>query len=255
MGSTAAFMSSLAYVPLNMRYRGISVFTNTPPRSAQRAPGGVQAVTMIEPLMERAAKALGIDRVEIRKVNAANHDSKVGPAQSPITSAFVREAIDVGADTFGWEELKQLSGRRQGSKVTGVGIGLSPFVGGSTGYDGLMVILPDGRLRVHQGIGNLGTHSNMDTARAAADVLGMPWDRCEVGWGDTSKHLPWSCSQAGSQTEPCSIEIPLSPGNRSNTPSKIIAERNNSALFLIATMPSAPDGASDEGPVEASPLF
>ena len=197
---TAAFMSSLAYVPLNMRYRGISVFTNTPPRSAQRAPGGVQAVTMIEPLMERAAKALGIDRVEIRKVNAANHDSKVGPAQSPITSAFVREAIDVGADTFGWEELKQLSGRRQGSKVTGVGIGLSPFVGGSTGYDGLMVILPDGRLRVHQGIGNLGTHSNMDTARAAADVLGMPWDRCEVVWGDTSKHLPWSCSQAGSQT-------------------------------------------------------
>jgi CO/xanthine dehydrogenase Mo-binding subunit len=28
----------------------------------------------------------------------------------------------------------------------------------------------------------------------------MPWERCDIVWGDTSKHLPWSSSQAGSQT-------------------------------------------------------
>jgi len=63
-----------------------------------------------------------------------------------------------------------------------------------------MVIRPDGKLYVHQGIGNLGTHSIADTARAAADVLGLSWDQVSVVWGDSSKNLPWSSVQAGSQT-------------------------------------------------------
>ncbi|MFQ5949037.1 MAG: xanthine dehydrogenase family protein molybdopterin-binding subunit, partial [Acidimicrobiia bacterium] len=73
--NTASTVASLAFQPLNMRFRGVSVFTNTPPRSAQRAPGGVQAIAMLSPLMDRAAKQLGVDRVEILRVNAADHDS------------------------------------------------------------------------------------------------------------------------------------------------------------------------------------
>ena len=48
------------------------------------------------------------------------------------------------------------------------------YVAGSIGFDGLLVIKPDGKVYVHQGIGNLGTHSVMDTARAAGEVLGPP---------------------------------------------------------------------------------
>ena len=55
-----------------------------------------------------------------------------------------------------------------------------------------MAIRPDGQLYVHTGVGNLGTHSVIDLARVAAEMLQMPWDRVEVIWGDTSKHLPWS---------------------------------------------------------------
>ena len=112
----------------------------------------------------------------------------------------MREALDLGGELFNWEEKKQLSGRRQGTKVTGVGIGLSPFTAGSAGRDGLLVIRPDGKLYVHQGIGNLGTHSISDTARPAADVLDLSWDQVVIVWGDTSKHLPFSTVQAGSQT-------------------------------------------------------
>jgi len=107
-----------------------------------------------------------------------------------VTSAFVREAIDLGAKAFGWEEKKRLSGQRRGTKVTGVGLALSPYHGGSTGFDGLLVIKPDGKLYIHQGIGNLGTHSFADTARVAAEQLGMPWKDCQVIWGDTRQHLP-----------------------------------------------------------------
>ncbi|MDP6582145.1 MAG: molybdopterin-dependent oxidoreductase, partial [Vicinamibacterales bacterium] len=28
----------------------------------------------------------------------------------------------------------------------------------------------------------------------------MPWEKCEVAWGDTTRNLPWSCSQGGSST-------------------------------------------------------
>ena len=80
----------------------------------------------------------------------------------------------------------------------GVAVGTHPA--GSIGFDGLMLIRPDGRLNVHTGVGNLGTHSVIDLARVAAEVLQMPWDRVDVIWGDTSKHLPWSPMSVGSQT-------------------------------------------------------
>ncbi len=198
--TTAATVATAAYQPENMRFRGVSVYTNTPPRSAQRAPGGAQIVAMLEPLVDKAARELDVDRLEIRKVNAPGRDGWLGPNRGPFTSAFVREALDLGAELFGWEEKRRLSGRRRGSKATGVGIGLSPFTAGSSGRDGLLVVRPDGKLHVHQGIGNLGTHSIADTARAASDLLDLAWDRVVVVWGDTSKHLPFSTVQAGSQT-------------------------------------------------------
>ncbi|MDX1578407.1 MAG: xanthine dehydrogenase family protein molybdopterin-binding subunit [Gemmatimonadota bacterium] len=197
---TAAAVADLSYQPHAMRFRGITVYTNTPPRSAQRAPGGAQIVAMLEPLIDKAGRELGVDRLAMRRVNAPAHDGRFGPGRTELTSAYVREAIDLGAERFGWEEKRALSGRRQGTKVTGVGIGLSPFVGGSSGFDGLLVVRPDGKLHIHQGIGNLGTHSMADTARAAADELGLDWDDCAVIWGDSSQHLPHSSVQAGSQT-------------------------------------------------------
>ncbi len=196
----AGEMASVAFTPLSMRCRRISVLTNTPPRSPQRAPGGVQMSAMLDPLIDKAARKLEIDRVAIRRINAADHKTKFGEEQSSLTSAYVREAIDKGATLARWQEMKKLSGRRRGSKVTGVGVSLSPFYAGATGFDGLLLIRPDGTLAIHTGVGNLGTHSFADTARAAADVLGMPWERCDVVWGDTSKHLPYTTVQAGSQT-------------------------------------------------------
>ncbi|MCY3678314.1 MAG: xanthine dehydrogenase family protein molybdopterin-binding subunit [Gemmatimonadetes bacterium] len=197
---TAATVATASYQPENMRFRGVPVYTNTPPRSAQRAPGGAQIVAMLEPVVDKAARELGVDRLEIRKVNAPGHDGWLGPNQGAFTSAYVREALDLGGELFDWDARSQLSGRREGTKVTGVGMGLSPFTAGSSNRDGLLVIRPDGKLHVHQGIGNLGTHSIADTARAASDVLDLDWDDVVVVWGDTSKHLPYSTVQAGSQT-------------------------------------------------------
>ena len=197
-------IASLAYQPVNTRIRGLHVYTNTPPRSAQRAPGGAQAISMLAPIIDKAARQLGIDRVEILRVNAPAGQAKFGPPregqQGNVSSAFVREAIDKGVELFDWEERKQRSGQRRGSKVTGVGVALSTFAAGSFGMDGLLTIRPDGRLYIQTGIGNLGTESFSDCSRAAAEALDMPWDKVEIIWGSTDRHLPWSAMQVGSQT-------------------------------------------------------
>ena len=84
--------------------------------------------------------------------------------------------------------------------MRGVGVAVGPHGAGSIGFDSLMTIRPDGKLYVQSGVGNLGTHSVIDLARVAAEVLAMPWEKVEVVWGDTGKDLPWTCLSVGSQT-------------------------------------------------------
>jgi CO/xanthine dehydrogenase Mo-binding subunit len=197
---TAAEVAHLAYTPLAMRYRGVSVLTNTPTRSAQRSPGGVQLSAMLEPVIDRAALKLGIDRMEIRRINAPGHGQTFGNHHEHVTSAYTKELFEKAATFFDWENEKRLSGRRSGSKVTGIGLGFSPYHAGSRGFDGLLVIRPDGKLYIHTGAGNLGTGSFADAARVTAEHLSVSWENVEVLWGDTSQHLPWTCIQAGSMT-------------------------------------------------------
>jgi xanthine dehydrogenase molybdenum-binding subunit len=197
---SAGRATSLSYTPLAMRFREVSVLTNTPPRAPQRAPGGVQIQSMTEPMLDRAAKRLSIDKLAMRRINAPDASTLYGSDQHKVTSAFVREAVDKAAQLFNWEEFKKASGQRNGSKVTGVSAIMGTYVAGSSGFDGLMLVKPDGKLYVHQGIGNLGTHSIADTALPAAEILGLDWSQVEIVWGNTGKHVPYSSVQAGSQT-------------------------------------------------------
>ena len=80
-GATAGFPDwpssgetvSILYQPEAMRFRGMCVMTNTVPRSAQRGPGHNQTVSAIEPLIDKAAKQLGIDRLAIRRLERPAH--------------------------------------------------------------------------------------------------------------------------------------------------------------------------------------
>jgi CO/xanthine dehydrogenase Mo-binding subunit len=124
----------------------------------------------------------------------------VGENRAPVTSCYLREAMEKGAALFNWEEKKTLSGRRNGSKVTGIGVGQAFHPAGFAGFDGLVRILPDGTLHIHTGVGNLGTYSHTGTARIAAEVLKANWEHCVVERGDTRKGLPWNIGQFGSNT-------------------------------------------------------
>ena len=194
---------SLAYQPENMRFQGLTVMTNTPPRSAQSSPGGMQGSTILEQIVSKAARQLKLDQVAIRDINAPVGKAPIGPAirgkRGYATSAFVKEALSRGADEFNYKE-RIAQTKKSGTKVRGVGVALGCYVGGTIGFDGLLLIKPDGHICFQSGIGNLGTESVIDVHRVGAEVLGVPWEKCDVCWGSNSKNLPWSCVSGGSQT-------------------------------------------------------
>src|SRR5262245_62878748 len=99
-----------------MRCRTINVLTNTPPKTSQRAPGGMQGVGLMEPVIAKAARKLGIDEVAIHRMNAPEGKAVFGPAAGNgrrpyVTSSFVKQALDKGAEIFNWEEKKARSGK------------------------------------------------------------------------------------------------------------------------------------------------
>ncbi|SVB78349.1 uncharacterized protein METZ01_LOCUS231203, partial [marine metagenome] len=188
----AAQAVSIMYQPESMRFRGIPVLTNTTPRGPQRGPGQNQVAAAMEPILDKAARDLGLDRLAIRKLNAPDNNATVGGQQIPVTSAYMPDALDKGAGMFNWVEQQVRSGERNGSKVFGVGIGQAYHDVGRTGYDGLLVLTPDGKLHLHSGVGNLGTYSYASTTRPAAEVLKCDWENCIVHQGTNAKHLPIS---------------------------------------------------------------
>ena len=227
----AGRIASLLYQPEAMRLRTMTVVTNTPPRVSQSAPGGMQAVAIIEPLLTKAAKKLGVDQVAIRRINAPEGKAKFGPGAGPkqvrgyITSSYLKQALDRGAQEFNWAERKAKSPQVQGNKVRGIGVSVSGYSGGSVGFDGLMPIKTDGTVCFQSGIGNLGTESMSDVHRVAAEALGVPWDKCEICWGNTNKNLPWTCVSGGSQTTHAMTRSALAVANEAKTRLKELAAR------------------------------
>ncbi len=61
-GNTASRFASLMFQPETMRWRGVTAITNTPPRRAQSQPSGMQGIVLMEPVIAKAARQLGIDQ-------------------------------------------------------------------------------------------------------------------------------------------------------------------------------------------------
>src|SRR3954468_5992594 len=191
---------TMMYQPDACKFRSVPVLTNTVPMGAHRGPGENQFAALVEPMFDKAARQLNIDRIAIRRINAPDNNGKIGKERGPLTSAFQKEAFDKAAMMFKWNDRKKLSGQKTGNKVVGVGIGQGYHSAGTNGFDGLLRITSDGKLHVHTGIGHLGTYAHSARARVAADLLNCDWENVVIERGDTRKGLPFNSPQAGSLT-------------------------------------------------------
>ena len=117
---SAGNAASLIWQPPAMRWRGVAVLTNTPPRSQQRSPGPMQANAH-----HGAGRHQGGEEARARSGRDPPHQlarrqgartARRGRTASAahVTSAFVKEALDRGAELFKWDERKARSGKRAG---------------------------------------------------------------------------------------------------------------------------------------------
>jgi carbon-monoxide dehydrogenase large subunit len=183
------------YVVPAFRFETTVALTNRVPATVVRGAGRPQAVFAMERLMDRVARALGIDRAEVRRRNM------IAPEQMPYSVGLVfrdgKPLVYASGDfpesqrralaLSGWDgfRVRQERARAEGRYI---GIGIGNYVEG-TGlgpFEGATVrILPSGRVTVATGATTQGQGTHTMMAQIVAGRLGCRIEDIAVTAGDT----------------------------------------------------------------------
>ncbi len=157
-----------------MTIRG--AFTNTPPVSSYRGVGRMEAIYLLERLIDQAARATGRDRIALRRQNLIAPDAfpYTTPTGACYDSGDYARGMDLALAAADWDGFAD---RRVESQARGQlrGIALINFIegaGGGAGEYGALGI-EDGRIVVHAGCVAQGQGHQTTLAQIAADRLGV----------------------------------------------------------------------------------
>lgn len=158
-----------------------------------RAPGEAVGVTVLESAMDELAQQIGIDPVELRRRNIPDKDPESGKAFS---SRRFEDALDSGAEIFGWADRPGLKERREGEWLIGYGMASAARVNILMESQARVTLTPQGTARVETDMTDIGTGTYAILGQIAGDMLGLPRDAVEVVLGDTA--LPPASGSGGS---------------------------------------------------------
>ena len=167
----------------------VGVFTNTVPTGPYRGAGRPESVLNIERLIDKAAKDLGIDRLEIRRKNF------IRPEQFPYRTGVGMEydsgdyfkSLDEALRISNYQELIRRRDQRR-AKGEIVGVGLSTFVepSGGAGFEsGTVRVERSGAITVLTGSSAHGQGHETVWAQIAAELMKTSMDSVTVLHGDT----------------------------------------------------------------------
>jgi CO/xanthine dehydrogenase Mo-binding subunit len=200
----------------NTRITGRAMFTNTPPNGAFRGFGAPQTEFAVEVHMDRIAEQLGMDPVELRRINAlkAGDTTATGQTLREDTSALM--VLD--------EAVKRTDFQRKRAEYKGTkkAIGLALFYHGA-GFTGsgerhlnskARLDLTEHGVRIAVGSTEIGQGTRTMHAQIVADALKIPYADVEVAQPDTSKVADSgptvasrTCMVVGKILEECAIEM------------------------------------------------
>ena len=165
--------------------------SNTTPQAAYRGIGRVESNYLTESLVDAAAAATGIDRIEIRRRNL------VSPHEMPWTApgGFVYHGGDFRANLDRAVDAVDMAGfaaRRAEAAERGRlrGIAAAPYVendGGAPADYAKVEAHADGTVTVFAGTQNFGMGHETVYAQIAADRLGIDFDAVHFIDGDTAR--------------------------------------------------------------------
>lgn len=195
----------------NIRVGLTSVVTNKCPWTPYRGFGKDIASFLMDRVVEKVARRLGLPSVEVRRRNFVPSDafpySQASGAM--LDSGDYHGALDRVLEAVGYAEFPELqaSARAEG-RFLGLGIGqeLTPegvaMPGSITnnGYDGATVrVMPTGEVMVLAGVTSPGNGNETGLAQIAADTLGCGIDAVTVVQGDTES-CPWGLGNYSSRS-------------------------------------------------------
>jgi len=165
---------------------------NTP--GFMRAPPDVPYMFALESAMDELAEALGIDPVELRRINDTGTDPTNG---LPYSSRSLMQCFDRAAAQFGWSRRDPRPGSmRDGDWLVGWGCAASAYPANIGAGAARVSLGPDGAAWVQIAAHDLGTGAHTVIAITAADRLGLKIEQVTVQLGDTD--LPPAGLAAGS---------------------------------------------------------
>jgi CO/xanthine dehydrogenase Mo-binding subunit len=155
-----------------------SVLSHTVPSTAFRGFGNPQVNWAVESNLDEGARALGIDRLEIRLRNLARKGDAFIPFDTPSDGDW-DQTVRRAAELLGWDKpLAPGHGR-------GIAVGIKS--GPTTGLSYSTVrLLGDGSVIVFAGTSDMGQGARTVFAQIAAQELGAPLDWVTVVMGDTA---------------------------------------------------------------------
>jgi len=180
----------------NYRARGVNVVTHKPFTAAYRGAGRPEAAFVIDRLLDRAARAIGMDAAALRRRNLIRPDEmpyRTGLAYrdgAPIVydPADYPAAFDQVLARIDWDRWRKEQAQRRGGRQP-LGLGVSAYVEG-TGigpFEGADVrVDTDGTVKLFVGVSSQGQSHETTLAQLCAAELGVSPDRVIVIGGDTS---------------------------------------------------------------------
>ena len=182
-------MAPGCYQIQNCHVEVIGVFTNTVPTGPYRGAGRPESVLNIERLIDKAAKDLRIDRLELRRKNF------IRPEQFPYRTGVGMEydsgdyfkSLDEAVKISNYHELiRQRDQRRAKGEIVGVGVSTFVEPSGGAGFEsGTVRIERSGDITVLTGSSAHGQGHETVWAQIAADMMKTDMDRVTVLHGDT----------------------------------------------------------------------
>ena len=181
-----------------------AIFTNTVPVDAYRGAGRPEATYLLERIVNKAAKEMNLDPVEIRTRNFIPSDAF--PYQTPVALQY--DSGDYMATLKRAQELHDTAGfaaRRAEAEARGkkLGLGYSTYleacgiapsaVAGAPGaragrYESAEVrVHPTGSVTIFTGTHSHGQGHETTFAQLVSERLGVPLENIEISHGDTNR--------------------------------------------------------------------
>ena len=181
----AALRHDTCYKYSDVKTQAYLVYTNKIPTGAFRGFGNPSAEWAVEQAIDEAAHALGIDPIEIARINAAE-PGYVSPHGNRVISCELKQCIDKAGELIEWKKK-----RASKKPNTGLGLACTVHVSGKRhfgDYDGSSATIKlneDGKALILSGEGESGQGCYTTMCAIAAEELGIPIEDVEMSHADT----------------------------------------------------------------------